>query len=166
MKKIKLITESPFVKTVSDGEVHWMFAVKNSTDGEVFKASIDPRSLMKTLGEKHGGGKWQDELLTCSCGEPACAGLYDEKFETSDEYVHWEFDYYKCSLDKKCRKISWYFDRHVYETGAIDMLKEVYATKTGWEFYAHCYETYEEFKAAVDKFLTEKPRYKAMWDGL
>ena len=46
------------------------------------------------------------------------------------------------------------------------MLHDVYFTKEGWCFVCNEYNSYDDFKSAVDEFLAAKPRFKAMWDEI
>lgn len=151
----QLIKKSPFVKETYDGEVVWEFTVDDVRTGKTVDACIDARALLESLGEPCG----EAPLLTCGCGVAECARIYDERFECGDGYVHWSMSY-------EGRPYSFFFDRDAYETGALRMLAEVYRTKTGWEFCYGCFDTYEDFKSAVDDFLAAKPSFKKVWDGL
>ena len=46
------------------------------------------------------------------------------------------------------------------------MLHDIYVTQSGWRFNAIEYDSYEQFKTAVDEFLSAKPRFKTIWDEL
>ena len=152
----KIIMESPFAKEVSADDVSWSFAVKDPASGKIVSASLHPLALFDSLGKESGD---EDDLLVCGCSDAGCAGFTDEKFDTSDLYVHW-------SLKEYGKPYSWYFDRRIYEMGAVKMLREIYETKKGWDFNALYYSSYEDFRADVDEFLAAKPRFRAMWDEI
>ena len=150
---IQIIEKSPFVKfhDAEDGFC-WSIEVKDPATNRMVETSISPYALLNSLGEVQG----EQELFTCGCGVSECARIYHEKFECTEKYVHWSFVELGTAY-------SLFFDRIVYETGAIEMLHDVYVTKIGWKFNAIEYYSYEDFKTAVDEFLSAKPRFKAMW---
>lgn len=153
---IQLILESPFVKEEGDEDgIDWAFKVIDHETGKLFNSSISPYALFHSLGETSG----EIDLLVCSCSEAGCAGLFNEEFECTDKYVHW-------SLTEYGQPYSWYFDRIAYETGAIKMLHDIYVSQKGWSFNAFEYDSYDDFKSAVDIFLTDKPYFKAIWKEL
>ena len=153
-ERVQLIIHSPFVKEDdSENGIGWVFKVTDPETGNVVKTYISPYSLFHSLGETSG----ETELLVCSCSVAGCAGLFDEEFECTDKYVHW-------SLTEHGQPYSWYFDRVAYETGAIKMLHDIYVSKEGWSFNALEYGSYDDFKFEVERFLADKPRFKAIWD--
>jgi hypothetical protein len=152
----KVLVESPFVKEPDDENgFWWSFEVSDPETGNSFGASISPYALLHSLGEEHG----EIDLLVCGCSDAGCAGLAHEKFECTDRFVHW-------SLTEHRRPLSWYFERSVYENGAIGMLHEIYVSRMGWQFNALEFNSYEDFKTNVDRFLEEKPQFKTIWDEL
>lgn len=153
---IQLIANSPFVKEPDDGSgIVWAFQVKDSASELLFDACISPYALLDSLGEERGSV----DLMVCGCSDAGCAGLAHEQFETTERYVHWSLTEYR-------KPFSWYFDRAEYEKGAIGMLHDIYVTQSGWRFNAIEYDSYEQFKTAVDEFLSTKPRFKTIWDEL
>ena len=155
LPEVKIIGESPFVKVDNGEGVGWEFKAIDPIACRVIFASISPGELMKSLGEEHG----MRELLTCGCGIADCAGIRYERFERTEDYVRWSFNY-------RGDARTLYFDRAMYERSAVEMLHEVYRTKVCWSFNGYEYHCYEDFKAAVDEFLAAKPQFKAIWDGL
>ena len=153
---MQIIEKSPFVKAtdVEDGFV-WSIEVNDPSTNRAVDTSISPYALLNSLGEERG----EQNLFTCGCGVAECARIYHEKFECTETYVHWSF----VEMGTAC---SLFFDRLAYETGAIEMLHDIYVTKVGWKFNAIEYYSYEDFKSAVDKFLSAKPHFKTIWDEL
>ena len=151
--ELKIIGESPFVKEGDGDGVEWIFKAIDPVAYRVIFASISPGALMESLRGDHG----IQDLLTCTCGIADCAGIRYERFERTEEYVRWSFNYRGAAR-------TLYFDRTVYDVSAIEMLHEVYRTKVGWWFNSYEYQSYDDFKAAVDKFLAANPRFKAIWD--
>ncbi|MBP5509944.1 MAG: hypothetical protein J6Z49_03425 [Kiritimatiellae bacterium] len=150
--KIQLISQSPFVKDADENG--WSFEVTDPETGNRFNSSISPWALLHSLGEE----RIEIELLVCGCSDAGCAGLDNEIFECSEKCVHWSFTEYG-------HPYSWFFDRTVYETGAMQMLHEIYVTQKGWDFNALEYESYDAFKNAIDDFLVAKPVFKRIWDN-
>ena len=152
--EMKLITKSPFVKeSDSEGGVFWSIELEDPATNRIVGASISPYALLHSLGEERG----EQELFTCGCGVAECAGFYHERFKCTEKYVNW-------SLEEMGIAYSLFFDRVVYEIGAIEMLHDIYVTKAGWDFNSCEYCSYEEFKAEVDEFLAAKPHFKVIWD--
>ena len=149
----QVIIESPFVKEDDDEGFLWSFRVVEPTTNQQIDTSISPYALLNSLGEERG----EQELLTCGCGVAECARISHEKFECTEKYVHWSFVEMGAAH-------SLFFDRISYEMAAIEMLHDIYVTKVGWRFNAIEYNSYEDFKTAVDEFLAAKPHFKAMWD--
>jgi hypothetical protein len=149
----QVIIESPFVKEDDDEGFLWSFRVVEPTTNQQIDTSISPYALLNSLGEERG----EQELLTCGCGVAECARISHEKFECTEKYVHWSFV-------EMGTAHSLFFDRISYEMAAIEMLHDIYVTKVGWRFNAIEYNSYEDFKTAVDEFLAAKPHFKAMWD--
>lgn len=153
---IQVIKKSPFVKSPDpEDEFFWSIEVTDPASGKLVEASIHPDALMDSLGEECG----EADLLVCGCSNAGCAGFANERFESSDRCVHWSLTEYR-------QPYSWYFDRTEYEASAIEMLHEIYVSRRGWRFNALCYDSYDAFKSAVDKFLAAKPHFKAIWDEI
>ena len=153
LPEVKIISKSPFVKE-SDGEgIFWSIKTVDPISNRKFDTAISPRALLKSLCENHGF----EELLTCTCGIAECKGIRYERFERTDNYIRWSFN-------DNGKTYTLYFDRSTYETGAIEMLHDVYFTKEGWYFVYSEYDSYDDFKSAVDKFLATKPHFKSIWD--
>ena len=151
---MQIIEKSPFVKsTDSEDGVFWSIEVKDTATNRTVATSISPYALLASLGEERG----DQELFTCDCGVAECARIYHEKFECTEKYVHWSF------VEQRIAH-SLFFDRITYEMAAIEMLHDIYVTKEGWKFNAIEYDSYEDFKSAVDEFLAVKPHFKAIWD--
>ena len=155
LPEVKIIGKSPFVKEDDEDGFLWSFkAIDPSTNREI-DASISPYALLNSLGKDHGA----QELLTCGCGIAECAGIRYERFERTEDYVRWSFNYRgpSCTL---------YFDRIAYEIGAIEMLHDIYVTKVGWKFNGSEYDSYDAFNAAVDEFLAANPHFRTIWDEI
>ena len=138
-----------------DEGIFWSFKTVDPISNRKIDTSLSPRALLKSLGENHGA----EELLTCTCGIAECKGIRYERFERTEDYIRWSFN----DNSKSC---TLYFDRVAYEIGAIDMLHDVYFTKEGWQFVSDEYNSYEDFKAAVDEFLAANPHFRTIWDGI
>lgn len=151
----QVIAVSPFVKEDDDEGFLWSFRVIEPTTNQQIDTSISPYALLNSLGEERG----EQELLTCGCGVAECARISHEKFECTEKYVHWSFV-------EMGTVHSLFFDRISYEMAAIEMLHDIYVTKVGWRFNAIEYNSYEDFKTAVDEFLSAKPHFKYIWDEL
>ncbi len=149
----KIISKSPFVKEDDEDYGYgWWFRAVDPVSGQLIKSAIWPGGLLRSLVEERGA----DELLTCTCGVPGCAGFSHETFERTAKYVRWSF-----TFGDNVHTL--YFDRSVYVRGAITMLQDVYSTKEGWQFVFGEYNSYEDFKAAVDEFLAANPHFKTIW---
>ena len=151
---IQIIMKSPFVKDADSEEgFFWSIEVNDPATNRTIEASISPYALLHSLGEEQG----EQDLFTCGCGVAECARIYHEKFACTEKYVCWSFVELGIAY-------SLFFDRIAYEVGAIEMLHDIYVTKAGWKFNAIEYYSYEDFKAAVDKFLVAKPQFKTLWE--
>ena len=152
----KIISTSPFVKEDDEDYGYgWWFRAVDPVSGQLIKSAIWPGGLLRSLVEDRGA----DELLTCTCGFPGCAGFSHETFERTANYVRWSF-----TLGDNVHTL--YFDRSVYEKGAITMLQDVYSTKANWDFNLFKYKSYDDFKADIDEFLVANPHFRAMWDEI
>lgn len=153
---IQLIKKSPFVKHPdAEDEYFWSIELKDPVTGKLVAASIHPDALMDSLGEESG----ETDLLVCGCSDAGCAGFANERFESTDRFVHWRLTEYR-------RPYSWYFDRAEYEAGAVEMLHEIYVSRRGWRFNALYYDSYDDFKSAVEKFLAAKPYFRTIWNKI
>ena len=153
-ESIPLIRQSPFVKDREEDVVAWSFTAPLPVGGEV-SAYIHPAALFESLAKDCGD---DDYLLVCGCSDAGCAHFWHEEFEKTAEWIEWRVTYY----DLKC---VWHYDRAVYEEGAIRMLRDIHDTREGWHFCLMWYDSFEDFKAAVEKFLSDNPRFRALWDA-
>jgi hypothetical protein len=144
---------SPFVKKRDDTGVSWSFEAEGP-GGEKIVACVHPGALFQSLVATRG----DEELLVCGCSVGGCAGFFDESFEATDRWIEWRTRYY----DLKC---VWRFDRTIYETEAIRMLRDIHDTREGWNFCYLWYDSLDAFEAAVADFLAANPRFRPLWDA-
>ena len=86
-EQIHIIEKSPFVKEDDPEGFLWLFRVVDPITNRLVETSFSPYALLNSLGEAYG----EQELLTCSCGVAGCAGIYHEKFKSTERFVHWSF---------------------------------------------------------------------------
>lgn len=155
-EEAQIIEKSPFVKDIDSTEgFFWSLEAKDPATNQTVAASISPYALLNSLGEDRG----EEELFTCGCGVAECARICHERFVRTEAYIRWSFVGSGTAYARS-------FDRIAYEVGAIEMLHDIYVTRVGWRFNAMEYDSYEDFKVDVDRFLAAKPRFKAMWDAI
>ncbi len=103
-------------------------------------------------------GDYDGAFLTCGCGEPGCSGFWEQRSHLSPAFVHWSIEQYD-------RHLELYFNRNVYETGALRFIRRRHLAKwNGSEAYNHSYSGFTEFDADVQRLLSEMPHLAAKWE--
>ena len=157
----QLIRESPFVNRKGTG---YLFVTTDPITGNTLDAGIWENELINVFAAEDY--QTDDEVstlmgvLTCSaCGVPGCAGLWSQSFHVSSKMVHWSVKKYKDEFDL-------FFEREVYEAGAIRMLRDmvehpgVYNTPECSRYH----ENHEAFVEQVIDMLDRRAYFKDMWD--
>ena len=105
-------------------------------------------------------GDYDGSFLTCGCGEPGCSGFWEQRSHLSPAFVHWSIEQYD-------RQIELYFDRDVYERGALRFLRRKHLAKwNGSEAYNYSYRGFREFDEDVQRLLSEMPHLVDKWESV
>lgn len=105
-------------------------------------------------------GDWDGPFLTCGCGEPGCSGFWEQRSHLSPAFVHW-------SILQDHRHFELYFDRDVYERGALRLLRPKYLAKwNGSEAYNVSYPNFRAFANDLENLLAAHPRLAALWQTI
>lgn len=105
-------------------------------------------------------GDWDGPFLTCGCGEPGCSGFWEQRSHLSPAFVHW-------SIRQDDRLFELYFDRDVYERGALRLLRPKYLAKwNGSEAYNVSYPNFRAFANDLENLLAAQPRLAALWQTI
>ena len=145
-----IIKVSPFVKD-SDGD--YGFEVKIPDRDYVLAASVNLHALIVSLASDD----CDEPVLTCGCGVAECAGFWKEHCNRTADVVHW-------SIREQQADFELFFDRGIYERGAIEMLADIIDSKSGWDTLG-CppHGSFEEFEAHVKWLLDAEPHLREMW---
>ncbi len=144
-EKSRIIRVNPF-------ERYYFHAVEPDTGEDV----CDCLKIYGVVGSLRGD--YDGPFLTCGCGEPGCSGFWEQRSHLSPAFVHWSIEQYE-------RKLELYFDRDVYEQGALSLLRRKHLAKwNGSEGYNDSYRNFAEFDAAVQRLLSDNPRLNEIWE--
>lgn len=160
-----LIRESPFVEFEDNGGRSFEFRAKDVWTGVSLATSIDTTELIGALLRKDFHASDAESafggILVCSCGVAGCDGIWSQTFHVSDKMVHW-------SVRRYDDRFELFFDREVYETGAIAMLKTLVEKPDVFSMpYGSLYEDdHGEFVACVRDLLGQSDAFRRIWDGL
>ena len=142
----RIIKENPFVKGI-------FVAVEPETNEQVAGCLKVYGVIGSLLGDYDGA------FLTCGCGEPGCSGFWEQRSHLSPAFVHWSIEQYE-------RKLELYFDRDVYERGALCYIRKKHLAKwNGSEGYNTSYGGFSEFDGAVQQLLSENPHLAEQWEN-
>ena len=128
----------------------------NDTEKDLFDEYVAIKPLMDSLL-----GSTDEPIMTCSCGEPGCAGFWHQESRLSENCVHWLLNYKREHWDLL-------FDRDAYENAVLAVLRQ-FMEKT-WENmdfpsgailaeYPDC----ATFSRTVDALLSRSSRLSAKW---
>ncbi len=131
----------------------------NDTGKDLFDEYVAIKPLMDSLL-----GSTDEPIMTCSCGEPGCAGFWYQESRLSETRVHWVLKYKQENWDLL-------FDRAAYENAALTVLRQF--MEKPWEDmefpsgtilaeYPDC----AAFTRTVDALLARSPRLSAKWATL
>ena len=147
----EIIGISPFVKD-SDGD--YCFKVKVPGMNYVLSAEIDLHALIVSLASE----ECDEPVLTCGCGIAECAGFWKEHCKRLADVIHW-------SIREQRTDFELFFDREIYERGAIEMLADLVDRKAGWNILG-CppHNSFEEFEKHVNWLLEQELYLKELWE--
>lgn len=141
-------------------------------DGNYCRGCLRDEDTGKTLFDEYVATKpLMDSLLgftdkpimTCSCGEPGCAGFWHQESSLSENRVHWLLHY---------KKENWniLFERDAYENAVLAVLRQF--MEKPWEDMAFPsgtilaeYPDSTAFVQSVDTLLSRSPRLSAKWEA-
>jgi hypothetical protein len=131
----------------------------NETGKDLFDEHVATRPLMESLL-----GSTDEPIMTCECGEPGCAGFWDQESRLSETRVHWWLRYKEENWDLL-------FDRDAYENSVLAVLGQF--MEKPWEDTVFPsgtilaeYPDRAAFAQAVDALLARSPRLSAKWETL
>lgn len=105
-------------------------------------------------------GDWDGPFLTCGCGEPGCAGFWEQRSHLSPAFVHW-------SIRENDQCFELFFARAAYEQGALCLLRPKYLAKwNGSEAYNVSYPNFRAFAGDLESLLAANPGLATLWKSL
>lgn len=131
----------------------------NDTGKDLFDEYVATKPLMDSLL-----GYTDESIMTCCCGEPGCAGFWQQESHLSENRVHWLLKYKKANWDLL-------FDRDTYENAVLSVFKQFmdnpwedmdFPSGTILSEYPDC----TTFVQTVDALLARSPRLAAKWTTL
>lgn len=163
----QLILESPFVVVSTEGTKSYHFKMTDPVGGMCLDAWVDPWVLVSALGRgdfhTDDGVSAFGGILVCSCGIAGCAGIWSQTFHVSKKMVHWSIVY-------EGDEIEFFFEREVYEKGALTMLRAL-RENPGEFTLPGCDESLGEdedaldaFTSSVEEMLDRRPYFRDMWE--
>ncbi len=129
----------------------------DDTGKDLFDEYVATKPLMDSLL-----GFTDEPIMTCSCGEPGCAGFWNQESSLSENCVHWLLHYKKENWDIL-------FERDAYENAVLAVLKQfmekpwkdmAFPAGTIWDEYPDS----TVFAKTVDALLARSPRLSAKWE--
>ena len=147
------IDESSRIIKVNPFDKDGFHATEPETDEKV-SGCLKFYGVIGSLRDDYDGA-----FLTCGCGEPGCSGFWEQRSHLSPAFVHWSIEQYE-------RKLELYFDRDVYERGALAAIRRRHLAKwNGSEEYNFSYRNFADFDADLQRLLSEKPHLMAKWES-
>ena len=134
--------------------------VRNDDTGQdLFDECVATKPLMASLC-----GSTNEAIMTCSCGEPGCAGFWQQESCLSGLHVHWFLHYKKDVFDIL-------FDREGYENEVLSVLAQF--RQNPWEdrnlpfgTVPSEYPDFTAFVQTIDALLSHSSRFAEKWATL
>lgn len=131
----------------------------DDTGKDLFDEYVATKPLMDSLL-----GFTDEPIMTCSCGEPGCAGFWHQESSLSENRVHWLLRY-------KMENWDILFERDAYENAVLAVLRQFMGKP--WEEMTFPsgtildeYPNFTAFAQTIDALLDRSPRLSAKWETL
>lgn len=146
----QLIRISPFVEKDNS----YLFCAVDSANGHSLEVGLDIYWFIKHFNHEYfhsdSGMSEHEDILVCSgCGIAGCDGIWSQTCHVSQSMVHWTIRRHEDVFDL-------FFDRDVYETGAMDMLRSLttYPNKYSMPYGSIYEENHGFFVSIVGELLS------------
>lgn len=152
--------ECPFVR-IGDS---YKFQVAGNGEADSLNVFVDLRQLLEKLGAKDycvdDDAGFFEGILTCSCGVPGCAGLWNQSFHVSERMVRWDVCCYETRFEL-------FFDRKTYDEGVVCLLHDLCLSKDALRSeFGGGYNGWGSPEDHVAEVLARFPAYGDIWTRL